>query len=158
MAHFEGEVRTEWLTHQGDNRQMLLLEDFAFVDDNGKRWLAPAGSVIDGASIPEFLWSSVIGTPFIGDYRRATVLHDVGCQERREPHKAVHRLFYDAMVADGVSALKAQKYYTAVRIFGPSWPEPGVEAPDGVLAAVQQAPAAMDIDELEAVLDAALGE
>ena len=58
MARFEGEVRTQWLRHRGPDRRMKLLEDFAFVDDNGVRWEAPAGSVVDGASIPEFLWST----------------------------------------------------------------------------------------------------
>jgi hypothetical protein len=52
MAHFEGQVRTQWLRHRGPDRKMRLLEDFVFVDDQNVRWEAPAGSTIDGASIP----------------------------------------------------------------------------------------------------------
>ena len=51
---------------------MILLEDVSFTS-KGKIWTAPAGSVIDGASIPRFFWR-VIGSPFIGYYRRASVV------------------------------------------------------------------------------------
>jgi hypothetical protein len=76
---------------------MLLIEDFAFVDPHGTNWKAPAGD--DGASIPRFLWTTV-GSTFTGDYRRASVLHDVECVIRKRPHKSVHRMFYDAMLCD----------------------------------------------------------
>lgn len=127
-AFFEGEVRTLWLVEGevGDDapdRRMQLLEDFAFVDPNGVRWLAPAGSKIDGASIPRMLWS-VAGDPFIGQYRRASVLHDVACDDRTRPSKVVHRMFYDAMIADGTSETQAVEFYTAVRLFGPHWDDP----------------------------------
>lgn len=151
MARFVGEVRTQWLRHRGPDRRMKLLEDFAFVDDNDVRWEAPAGSVVDGASIPDFLWS-VVGPPFVGDYRRASVLHDVACGEKTRPDKEVHRMFYDAMVADGGSVELAQKMYTALRLFGPRWTVPGARG----AAAAPRPP--LTIDELEAALDAALGE
>ena len=156
MGQFEGEVKTEWLRHAGADRTMRLLEEFAFVDDREVRWVAPASSIIDGASIPEMLWSSMHGTPFVGDYRRATVLHDVACQERTRPSADVHRMFYDAMIADGVSRGRALKMYTAVRLFGPHWL---IQTPRG--AAVPRAYAvepALNIDEVERALDHVLGE
>lgn len=157
MAEFIGEVRTEWLRHAGVDRKMKLVEDFAFIDDNNIRWDAPAGSIVDGASIPELLWSSLLGTPYVGDYRRATVLHDVACQERTRPHKDVHRMFYDAMRKDGVSEGKAQQMYTAVRLFGPKWtimPAGAAGAPQAAAAVPQK----MSIEQLESALDAALNE
>ncbi len=74
--HFVGEVITKWLQHSGDDRYMELQEDFSFVDDNDVEWVAPAGHKINGASIPEFIGSTV-GSPFVGDYRRASVVHDL---------------------------------------------------------------------------------
>ncbi|UHD17641.1 DUF1353 domain-containing protein [Thiocapsa bogorovii] len=117
---FEGEVVVQWLTHGGDDRDMKLLEEFAFIDSNGKRWVAPKGSVVNGASIPSALWNTV-GPPFVGDYRRATVIHDVGCDQKTAPHEEVHRTFYFAMRADGVGWLKANTMYQAVKQFGPKW-------------------------------------
>jgi hypothetical protein len=130
---------------------MRLLEDFVFVDDNNTRWVAPAGSTTDGASIPEIFWW-VAGTPYVGDYRRASVLHDVACAEKSRPHTEVHRMFYDAMITDGVPEARAQQMYTAVRLFGPTWVVAG--GPEAAVAAPRQ----LTIDELEAALDAALGE
>lgn len=140
-AHFDGKIVTEWLVEASEDRTMRLVEDFAFVDPHGKTWRAPAGSLIDGASIPESLWT-VAGSPFTGDYRRASVLHDVACQARSEPARAVHRMFYDAMICDGVAPDKALEFYAAVRIFGPRWPA----------ATLMPEPPA-SIDAVEAALD-----
>jgi len=118
--NFEGEVRTEWLREPGDDRTMRLLAEFVFVDSTGHRWTAVPGDTVDGASIPRMLWS-VVGSPFIGDYRRASVLHDVACQRRDRPSKDVHRMFYEAMRAVSNHASTALKFRTAVRLFGPSW-------------------------------------
>ncbi len=155
MARFEGQVRTEWLREAGADRRMRLLEDFVFVDDNNFRWVAPTGALVDGASIPEGFWNSV-GTPYVGDYRRASVLHDVACGEKKQPHTAVHRMFYDAMITDGVPVWTAQQMYTAVRLFGPKWVV--VAGGPGLPPAAAPVSKPLDIDSLEAALDAALGE
>lgn len=156
MAHYEGEVRVEWLRHGGEDRMMKLLEEFAFVDDKGVRWVAPASSIIDGASIPAMLWSAANGTPFVGDYRRATVLHDVACQERTRPSADVHRMFYDAMITDGVTRGRAIKMYTAVRLFGPHWV---IQKARGAAAARSfNVEPELTIEEVEGTLDSLLGE
>ena len=118
---FKGKVKGEWLK---DGRKMKLMEDFQFVDKAGKTWAASEGSVIDGASIPKFFWTS-IGPPFVGKYRRATVLHDVACVERSMPHEQVHKMFLEAMLADKTPKRLAKKMYFAVSSFGPKWDAQG---------------------------------
>lgn len=145
---FDGDVVARWLTHGGDDRDMKLMQDFAFTGPDRKRWVAQKGSVVNGASIPAALWSTV-GPPFVGDYRRATVVHDVACDEKTEPHDEVHRVFYYAMRADGVGWLKANTMYQAVKQFGPRWNidtgmatpvrSPGVAEMESFLEAVRQA-------------------
>ena len=152
VPRFEGQVDARWLRQAGDDRDMRLLNSFAFVDSRGVRWEAPAGRVINGASIPEILWSQVVGTPYIGDYRRASVLHDVACEEKTRPHEEVHRMFYDAMLCDGVSEERALLMYTAVRLFGPKWPARTAGA------RARRAIRRFEISRLVATLDAALGE
>ena len=119
---FSNTVKTEWI--DGEPRKMRLLESVEFTDSNGQVWEAPAGSIIDGASIPRFFWR-VIGSPFVGLYRRATVIHDVYCVTRSEPHEAVHAMFHEAMLADGVSEGKAKAMFEAVDHFGPQWDDLG---------------------------------
>ena len=120
FGHYVGEVEVRWLRHDGDDRNMQLLADFAYVDQHGRRWDARKGSVVNGASIPGVLWSSV-GSPYTGDYRRATVLHDVACDEKKAGHEDVHRMFYNAMRADGVGWTRGNMMYQAVKQFGPKW-------------------------------------
>ena len=119
---FEGEVVASW---DSDGRKMTLREDFSYVDPNNRRWVAPAGSVVDGASIPPAFWTFV-GGPFEGQYRKASVVHDVGCVERTASWEDVHRMFYDACKAGGVDEQTAKILYYAVYHFGPRW-EPVVE-------------------------------
>lgn len=120
-AHFEGNVDARWLIDPGADRSMQLLADFSFVDSSGFKWEAKAGDIVDGASIPEAVWSEVVGTPFIGDYRRASVVHDVACDQHIKTSKDAHRMFYEAMLADGTAPARALLFYTAVRLFGPQW-------------------------------------
>ncbi len=120
FGRFEGEVDVRWLRQAGRDRDVRLLADFAYVDPQGKRWLAARGRVVNGASIPEVLWSS-FGPPFVGDYRRGSVLHDVACEDRTEPSEDVHRMFYNAIRCDGVGQAKALTMYWAVKLFGPRW-------------------------------------
>src|SRR5262245_29807835 len=63
FGQFIGNVDTRWTT----DRDMELLSDFAYVDPSGRRWDAPKGSRIDGASIPQALWT-IVGSPFTGAY------------------------------------------------------------------------------------------
>lgn len=119
-GRFEGKVVVEWLTNATPERDMQLLEPFAFIDSNGKRWEVPAGTVINGASIPQSVWS-LVGSPFTGNYRRASVVHDHYCDKRSDSWRAVHRMFYEAMIAGSVTELQAKVFYAAVYAKGPRW-------------------------------------
>ncbi len=117
---FIGRVVVEWLTEEAADRTMRLVEDFAYRDPAGKVWRVPAGAEINGASIPAALYS-ILGPPFVGDYRRASVLHDYYCRQRTESWKAVHKMFYDAARTGKVSLLPAKAMYAAVLGWGPRW-------------------------------------
>ncbi len=114
---FDGELDLKWLD---DGRRMQLLAPFAFTDGAGLAWPVPAHAVIDGASIPRLLWG-VVGGPYEGKYRNASVVHDWYCAVRTREWPAVHRMFYEAMLASGVDAGRAKIMYLAVRYAGPRW-------------------------------------
>lgn len=116
-GRFEGHVVARW---EDDGRTMTLVEPFAYVDPQAMRWPAPAGAVVNGASIPRAFWS-LIGGPFAGEFRNASVVHDVACETRDRPWRAVHRMFYEACRCGGVGAVKAKTMYYAVSHYGPRW-------------------------------------
>ena len=116
-GYYSGSVDTRWINN---NSQMKLLSDFSYTDPDDVKWLAPKGSIINGASIPAKLWGFV-GSPYAGKYRRASVVHDIACVERVRPWQQVHKAFYNAMKASGVSEKFARLMYVSVYYFGPRW-------------------------------------
>lgn len=107
----------EWLE---DGRHMRLKRPFAYEEESGREWPVPAETVVDGASIPQVFWS-LIGGPFEGQYRDASIVHDYYCDVRTRPWKDTHRTFFDAMICSGVNTIRAKTMYYAVYRFGPRW-------------------------------------
>lgn len=99
------------------------MEALTYLDPYCRSWVAPAGAIVDGASIPQFAWS-IIGGPFEGKYRDASVIHDVACREKNAPWEYIHLVFYYAMLANGSDPLKAKIMYAAVYHFGSRWNPP----------------------------------
>jgi Protein of unknown function (DUF1353) len=119
-GYFNGEPVTKW---NRDGRTMTLLTELRYTDPNGHVWVAPIGSVVDGASIPRYLWS-IMGGPFEGRYRNASVLHDVAYGEKKRPWQDCDRMFYHAMRCSGVSAVEAKTMFYALYRFGHHWKFP----------------------------------
>ncbi len=131
MKHgeFSGDPEATWLTQEGTpDRQMRVLQDFSFTDPSLKVWQAPSGSVVDGASIPRALWT-IVGSPYTGDYRRASIVHDVACDNAggdKKKRRAADRMFFHACRAGGCSIRESTILYLGVRIGAaakdvPSW-------------------------------------
>ncbi len=119
-GYYSGEPVTKW---NPDGRTMTLLTELSYTDPQGLIWDAPAGSVVDGASIPRYLWS-IMGGPFEGKYRNASVLHDVAYGEHKRPWWDCDRMFYNAMRCSGVSVGEAKTMYYALYKFGRHWKFP----------------------------------
>src|SRR2546428_821027 len=122
-GHYSGYVEARW---ENDGRSMTLLSELRYTDPQGVVWIAAAGSQVDGASIPRSLWS-LMGGPFEGKYRNASVLHDVAYDQKNRPHEVCDRMFYHAMRCSGVSAVEAGTMYYALRRFGRHWKAPKAE-------------------------------
>jgi Protein of unknown function (DUF1353) len=103
-----------------DGGLMQVVEPFGFLDSKRESWLVPVGAKVDGASIPRALWS-LIGSPWTGKYRDASVVHDYYCDVRTRPWKEVHRVFFEAMRVSDVCEQQAKLMYAAVFFAGPRW-------------------------------------
>ena len=119
-GYYSGLPETRW---DSDGRSMTLLSELRYTDPNGQIWIAPAGAVVDGASIPRSCWS-LMGGPFEGKYRNASVLHDVAYEERKRPWQDCDRMFYNAMRCSGVGMVEAKTMYYALYKFGHHWDVP----------------------------------
>ena len=122
-GRFVGKVVVEWLDDPFIPK-LQLREDFGYEDQTGKLWLARRGEVLDGASIP-LVFRDIVGMPFVGDYRRASVVYDYYCQVMSEPWRDVHRMFYYASLTEGVGEVNAKAMYAALYAGGLRWEMPG---------------------------------
>lgn len=116
-AHYIGELI---LKPMNDARLMQVQQPFGYSDGAGQKWEVPAKAICDGASIPKVFWS-ILGGPWDGKYRDASVVHDWFCAVRIMPWQATHRMFYEAMLTSGTDATLAKTMFLAVRYCGPSW-------------------------------------
>lgn len=105
---------TDWLD---DGRSMMITQDFTYTDENLRAWVAVKGTVIDGASIPRVAWR-LIGSPFVGKYRRPSVVHDAYYKLKTVPRADVDRMFLSGMKYCGVNLVKRRLMYYAVRLGG----------------------------------------
>ena len=103
-------------TADGD---ILTLPEDLVVVWRDRTLLIPAGFQSDGASVPQFLWSSV--SPAIDPRTiRAAVVHDFLYRTAPDgwSRKDADELFYDFCREDGLSWWKSQKAYWGIRLFG----------------------------------------
>jgi hypothetical protein len=134
---FSGNPRTEWLCGDGNDTTMRLLEAFWYIDPHGRHWLAPAGSITNGASIPRTLWSSV-GSPYTGRYRRAAIIHDSGVGAPGVLRDDADSMFYFACLAGGCEPMESKLLYAGVRIG--TWSAATLDYAVGILTLLPLAP------------------
>ncbi len=105
-------------------------EPLEFIDAKQQVWVAPAGILTDGASIPP-IFVPLIGDPRSKEFMNAATVHDsYSAESNRDspyyhaaPWQDVHRMFYDALRVSGTPAIKAKIMYAAVYLGGPRWKE-----------------------------------
>ncbi|MXN32768.1 DUF1353 domain-containing protein [Delftia sp. CH05] len=100
--------------------ECIIKEALRFKDASGTVWEAKAGLKTDGASIPG-VFQPFIGSPFETRFIKAAVIHDHYCDRHVRSWRMTHRVFYDALLDQGVSQAKAKTMYLAVLVGGPKW-------------------------------------
>lgn len=122
---FLGKVAIEWDDEDGFNRNKIkLLSDFGFQDPAGKKWIAQKGAELDGSSFTP-LFEQMVGLPFVGEHRRASVLHDYYSRQLNEPWRDVRRMYYAALLAEGMSESEAKTAYAVLYGAGMRWEQKG---------------------------------
>ena len=123
-AGFSGRVVLELLDEAAFPHKLRLLEDFTFIDQTGKPWLARKGGILDGESVPRVL-SALHDLPYAAEYRKSAVIHDYFCRARTEPWRQVHRALHEASLVEGLSDGEAKTLYATVYAGGWRWEPKG---------------------------------
>lgn len=118
-AQFEGILMLEPIGCQATG-ECTIKNKLRFTDPAGVVWEAKAGLVTDGASIPG-VFQPFVGQPFDESFIKSAVIHDHYCDRTVRPWRQTHRVFYEALLDQGVAKAKAKVMYFAVYLGGPKW-------------------------------------
>jgi hypothetical protein len=97
-------------------RSWKTLEDIV-VSSLGYRITVKKGLETDFASIPQIFWS-IIGAPTTGLYLKPSIVHDALYMSEAVERSEADAIFLDLMKQQGVSWLKRNIMYSAVRVGG----------------------------------------
>ena len=114
MKQFTGTVELK----EVDGSNWSLLNDFSYEND---KYLitCKSGFVTDGASIPKSFWS-IVGCPLEGDLLSGAIIHDGLYTKMSLPRDVCDELLKEMLEFSGVSEVRADLIYVAVREWGGS--------------------------------------
>ncbi len=119
-AGFSGRIMVEWVEENQFVAAMRLVEPFSFTQANGKTWLVPEGSVVDGRSMSP-LFVRLSGHPFEGGFRKTAVVYDHAAKQQSQPWQAAQQMFFEASVSEGILPIEAKVMYLLINATGPRW-------------------------------------
>jgi hypothetical protein len=114
-GQFVGRIALYQLEGHG-GEWFCLLEDLTYIDEDGRSYTAPAGTLTDFASVPRPAWWIF---PKNGKHSKAAVIHDRLCTERRIASPTVHAILRRAVRACRCHRVTQWSFWLAVRLFGP---------------------------------------
>lgn len=97
-----------------------LRRDLVYHDTQGRLWSAPEGTICRGECLPPGVWN-LLGPPFFGPHREASIIHEHYCRMRAGVASDVHQMFYEACRAGGVAEPVARLALRELRLHGPGW-------------------------------------
>lgn len=151
---FSGRVAVELVDDIEFDHRLRLLEDFSFRDEHGRLWVARKGGLVDG--IPALAGgTSWVRLPYAGKLRKASVLHDYFVAAKTEPWREVHRMYFAANLAEGVSVPEAKIVHMLTYASGWRWEPLGSSCYRGCHSAASMLAwrPALDTEKLRPLVD-----
>lgn len=121
-GRFHGRVIVEWVDDSPFIASMRLVEEFSFQQANGKSWVVPAQTTVDGRFAPP-LFTRLVGHPFEGGFRKAAIVYDYVSGDMTQPWSEAQRMFYEASVVEGILPIEAKVMYMLMNAAGSRWAE-----------------------------------
>ena len=123
-ATFEGRVVLEPVGDDPFVPEFRLGEQLVFRQGDGTEWISPSGAILDGRSVPS-LFVKVIGHPFESTFRKSAVSYDYAVKSKQQPWETAQRMFFDALLVEGVPESDAKVMYLLLSGSGTRWALPG---------------------------------
>ena len=110
-----GSFKGKWAVEEYGPRLVKTTVKLSYTTDENVIHTVEKSFISDGGSIPKFAWS-IIGSPFVGYYRKSVLIHDKFYATQKVTRKYADRVFLEAMRDEGVSWWKRITMYRAVRL------------------------------------------
>ncbi|MFN0039055.1 MAG: DUF1353 domain-containing protein, partial [Burkholderiales bacterium] len=99
---------------------MRSLEDFGFRQAQGKLWKVERGQVFNGGGVPPLIRDN-IGPIYESELRKSIFVYESATKNMTEDWVEAQRMFYEAIMAEGISPNEAKVMYLLVAIQGSRW-------------------------------------
>ena len=121
-GRFHGGVILEWVDDSPFIASMRLVDEFSFQQANGKSWVVPAETILDGRFASP-LFAQLMGHPFEGGFRKTAIVYDHVVKDMTQPWPEAQRMFYEASIVEGVLPIEAKVMYMLMSAGGTRWAE-----------------------------------
>lgn len=126
-ARFEGEVAMEAIGDDPFVPSFRLTEKLVFLQSDGTQWVSPPDAVVDGRSMPT-LFMQLIGHPFESTFKKSAVSYDYAVKTKQHTWEEAQRMFYEALLTEGVAQAEAKVMYLLLSGSGTRWAMPGPDS------------------------------
>ncbi len=112
-----GSFKGKWAVEEYGPRLVITTKEISYTTDEGMPHTVEEGFISDGGSIPPIAWP-IIGSPFVGHYRKSVLVHDKFYATQNYSRKYSDRVFIEGMRDEGVSLWKRMVMWSYVKALG----------------------------------------
>lgn len=112
-----GKFKGKWSVEEYGPRLVITTQEISYTTDEGVTHVVEKGFISDGGSIPPIAWP-IIGSPFVGYYRKSVLGHDKLYATQKYSRKYSDRTFIEAMRDEGVPLWKRMAMWSYVKALG----------------------------------------
>ena len=119
-AAFSGNVVLEKTGDDPFIPSFRLNHKLVFRQANGKEWVSPPGSVVDGRAVPT-IFVQLVGQPLDSSFVKSAVSYEVAVRNKQRTWQAAQRMFYEAVLTEGIEPSEAKAMYLLLSGSGTRW-------------------------------------
>ena len=104
--------------------QYRTTSEMIYRQADGRVWITPAGSVVDGRGFPR-LFVDLFGPPLSSHFVKTAVAYDYSVKSKHHPWASAQNMVYEAMRIEGATQAEANLTFMLLRATGTRWATQG---------------------------------
>ncbi|MDA1331123.1 MAG: DUF1353 domain-containing protein [Proteobacteria bacterium] len=100
--------------------QYQTTSELIYRQADGRVWVTPAGSVVDGRGFPR-LFIDLFGSGLSSHFVKTAISYDYAVKSKHHPWIAAQNMVYEAMQTEGATQAEANLTFMLLRATGTRW-------------------------------------